>query len=96
MKVQVTLGEKRPAFGGAFESSIEKLNRITNQSNEWDALGTFSVEGSPGNRRLSRNSPGNGEHVVIQGDTFGLYMRDKEIEKALRLLCEVLESLAKY
>ena len=67
---------------------IERLNKLTGQSQEWDAPGHFSLEGSPGNRRIARNTD-----TVIQGGSYGVLMTEKETYKALRLACEVLESL---
>lgn len=67
---------------------IERLNKLTGQSQEWDAPGHFSLEGSRGNRRIARNTD-----TVIQGGSCGVLMTDKETYKALKLACEVLESL---
>ena len=85
---------------------IERLNKLTGQSQEWDAPGHFSLEGSRGNRRIARNTVamrqgpsdcGQGlkmwQEVVVQGGSCGVLMTEKETYKALKLACEVLESL---
>ena len=85
---------------------IERLNQLAGQPQEWDAPGHFSLEGSRGNRRIAQNTTtmrqeptecGEGiaifKAIVIQGGSCGVLMTEKETYKALKLVCEVLESL---
>jgi hypothetical protein len=72
---------------------IERLNQLTGHSPEWDAPGHFSLEGSRGNRRIAQNTT-TGTKTIIQGGSCGVLMTEKEVYKALKLACEVLESLS--
>ena len=78
------------------EDWIDKINRLTGQPMEWDALGHFSLEGSPGNRRLARNTAANaGSSMpsVVQGESCGPTMTETEILKALWLAADIVETL---